>query len=355
MAAIPSIADFTSASVTEGEFKTALADLHDYLTGLLGGAGTQAAALAALGVPASTVSTRSAAYTVTSADRGHVIGCAGTWTLTLSSAATLGAGFVVTAVNTGAGVITIDAAGSETISGGATWTMAAGDGVAMVSNGSGWLIFSSYKAQSVTPAGIQVFQTNGTFIVPAGVAQLRVTAFGGGGGGCGSGLSALPGNGGAGIAVLSVSAGSSIPVVIGAGGSGGTPGNYGGTGGNTTFGSLVTATGGSSAGVAGGFSTSGQIIAKARGNFNLQYIGGASDASDDGNTSYGRRGGAGMSGGGGSPAGSGAGGFACGPGSDGLNSIGGYPANGGGVLGGAAYVGLAGGSGGGAGGVIVEW
>ena len=36
MPAIPSIASFTGASVTEGEFKTALSNLHLFLTGLLG-------------------------------------------------------------------------------------------------------------------------------------------------------------------------------------------------------------------------------------------------------------------------------------------------------------------------------
>jgi hypothetical protein len=50
MAAIPSKASFTGTTVTQGQFKTALDSLNDYLTGLLGSDGTAATARTALGV-----------------------------------------------------------------------------------------------------------------------------------------------------------------------------------------------------------------------------------------------------------------------------------------------------------------
>lgn len=50
MTALPNIAEFTGSAITEGEFKTALANLHAYLSGLLGTDGSPATAQAALGV-----------------------------------------------------------------------------------------------------------------------------------------------------------------------------------------------------------------------------------------------------------------------------------------------------------------
>ncbi len=49
MAAIPSKASFTGTTVTQGQFKTALDSLNDYLTGLLGSDGTAATARTASG------------------------------------------------------------------------------------------------------------------------------------------------------------------------------------------------------------------------------------------------------------------------------------------------------------------
>ncbi len=50
MAALPPSADFTDAGVTEAGFKTALAALRDFLSGLLGTDGAVATARAALGL-----------------------------------------------------------------------------------------------------------------------------------------------------------------------------------------------------------------------------------------------------------------------------------------------------------------
>ena len=106
------------------------------------------------------------------------------------------------------------------------------------------------------PHGMQVFDTNGTFVVPASVASLKVTCVGGGGGG-GHGYDNVGtiyygGTGGTAaqsITYLSVSPGDTLAVSIGAGGTGGI---YYGTaptsGGSTTVGStLATAAGGTAA------------------------------------------------------------------------------------------------------------
>lgn len=50
MPALPSKASFTGSTVTQGQFKTALDSLNDYLTGLLGSDGTATTARTTLGV-----------------------------------------------------------------------------------------------------------------------------------------------------------------------------------------------------------------------------------------------------------------------------------------------------------------
>lgn len=66
------------------------------------------------------VQAKSAAYTVIAADRDGLIDCTGTFTLSLTAAATLGPSFSFRIRNSGVGVITIDPAGAETIDGAAT-------------------------------------------------------------------------------------------------------------------------------------------------------------------------------------------------------------------------------------------
>jgi hypothetical protein len=137
--ALPSAAAFTGAGITEAQFKTALTDLHDFLSGLLGTEGTQAAALAALGAALNGVVGKSAAYTVIASDRGNLIDAtSGTWSLGFTASATLGDGFVVGVRNSGAGVITLDPNASELIDGASTITLAAGESCLVVCNGTAW-------------------------------------------------------------------------------------------------------------------------------------------------------------------------------------------------------------------------
>lgn len=115
-------------------------------------------------------------------------------------------------------------------------------------------------AATVTPRGMQVFTSNGTFTTPAGVSFIKVTCVGGGGGGSSAfdastidSSASLPGGAGGGGATaekyISTTAGTTYSVVIGGGGVGGVPpvlgGSNGSPGGTTAFGiSLVTANGG---------------------------------------------------------------------------------------------------------------
>lgn len=253
MTAIPTKSALTGASVTEGEFKTALETLHDYLTGQLGSAGTQAAALAALGVLGGSVSIRSTAYTVVTTDRGQMILCSGTFTLSLTSVATLGAGFCIAVVNTGTGVITVDPAGIETVGGKTTLMLAAGASAILIGDGVGWQVIG---ASGAVEHGYQLFTASGTFNVPAGVTKVKATIIGGGGGGGSayfdySGANVPGGNGGYGgqmVVYVDVTPFASMPVTVGSGGAGSNSYNVAGSSGSASTFSSFTANGGDGGG-----------------------------------------------------------------------------------------------------------
>lgn len=185
MAAIPAISDFTDAAVTEGEFKTALAGLHDYLTGQLGTAGTQAAAQSALGVILGAgVSTRTTAYTVVEADRGKIIACTGTFSLSLTAASTLGAGFAVAVANVGSGSITIDPNGTETIDAATTYVVPANTTALIACTGSAWVVVSGNPFAKVTgtPNGTKFLRDDlswQTITVPDVMATIAAASAGG--------------------------------------------------------------------------------------------------------------------------------------------------------------------------------
>lgn len=126
MRAISTIASLTGASVTEGEFKTQLTNMLLFVAGLLGTDGTQAGAQAAMGVILGAGSTtKTASYTVDFTDRGKVIACSGTFTVTLPDASAVGSGFAVAVANYGGGTITVDPFSAQTIDGTGTKTLSA--------------------------------------------------------------------------------------------------------------------------------------------------------------------------------------------------------------------------------------
>ena len=127
MATLPPSSDFTGASVTEGGFKSAMTTLRSYLNDLFGSdSSNKALARETLAVPISGTTAKTGTYTAVAADCGQVLNCTGTWTLTLTSAVTLGDGWNVAVANTGSGTITVNTSLSQLIDGATSTTVLAG-------------------------------------------------------------------------------------------------------------------------------------------------------------------------------------------------------------------------------------
>jgi len=94
------------------------------------------------GASAITISNKTGAYTVVSGDLGTIINCtSGTFTVSLTAAATLGAGFncwIWNTSTTSSHVITIDPDGAETIDGITTLILRRGEGMQIVCDGTNW-------------------------------------------------------------------------------------------------------------------------------------------------------------------------------------------------------------------------
>lgn len=92
-------------------------------------------------------------YTVVATDRGLLISCTGTFTLTYTAAATLGDGFTSVVRNDGTGVITLDPNSAELIDGVATVAVQPGATDIVYCDGSGLKILSSFiSGQLAFPA-----------------------------------------------------------------------------------------------------------------------------------------------------------------------------------------------------------
>lgn len=122
-------------------------------------------------------------------------------------------------------------------------------GNVLTSNGSSWV---SQAASGGGLSGMQVFTTSGTFNVPSGITRVKVTVVGAGGNGganrdfgCfGVGYGAGGGGGGFAQGVYTVTAGGTVSVTVGTA-----------PGGTSSFGALVSATGGSNGGQAPNYFT----------------------------------------------------------------------------------------------------
>jgi len=98
-----------------------------------------------------TLVNKTGAYTIVAGDLGKIINCtSGTFTVSLTAAATLGSGFTCTIWNTSnsAATITIDPDLSETISGFTTWTLRSGEFVTIVCDGTAWQLDSKSPMRS---------------------------------------------------------------------------------------------------------------------------------------------------------------------------------------------------------------
>ena len=111
--------------------------------------------------------------------------------------------------------------------------------------------FLQWKLPVLRPgfaSGIQTFTANGSYVVPAGVSQIEAEVWGGGSGSYAS-TSAVGSGGGAGGGyarkrITGLVTGQMIPVTIGNGGAGGTTaGAVPGTGGTSSLGPFISATG----------------------------------------------------------------------------------------------------------------
>lgn len=113
--------------------------------------------------------------------------------------------------------------------------------------------FLNWKLPQLRPgfaSGVQTFAASSTFAVPANVSQVEVELWGGGAGSYAS-YNSIPSGGGSGGGyarkrITNLTPGQSVAVVIGQGGVGGTTsGGAPAAGGTTSFGTYVSATGGS--------------------------------------------------------------------------------------------------------------
>ena len=133
--------------------------------------------------------------------------------------------------------------------GGTGLTAPGTSGNVLTSNGTAWT--SAAAPASYAGLSTVIFTSSGTWTVPAGITQARVTVIGGGGGGgaYSGAAGGVGGNGGLAIALVTGLSGT-ITITVGAGGAG----NYtttGSAGSTSSFGSAVSATGGAG-GAAGG-------------------------------------------------------------------------------------------------------
>lgn len=148
----------------------------------IGGSGTIASwavsvsAVVLATAPSLTQRTITSADTLISSDHGKLIGCSGTFTLSVTAAATLGDGWWCYVRNTGTGVVTLDPDGTETVDGVSTGPVA----------GTILLACDGTSFTAIKIGGFDTLQllTSGTsWTAPLGVRKARVRGCGGGGGG----------------------------------------------------------------------------------------------------------------------------------------------------------------------------
>jgi hypothetical protein len=187
----------------------------------------------------------SGADTVIASDANKLIEItSGTFTLAFTPAATLGSAFVCEIKNSGTGNVALDPDSAELIDGLANWILYPGGSIRVYCTGTTF--------HSVLSAPMQVtFDASGTFTKPGVGTAIEVEAWGGGGSG-GHGTTSVAGGGGGGggrnyHVFPFASVGTTETITIGAGGPAqASTSTSGTTGGQTNFGSLLSAFGGGS-------------------------------------------------------------------------------------------------------------
>lgn len=151
------------------------------------------------------------AATLLDTDRGNIINASGTFTLSVTAAATLGDGWYCYVRNTSNGNVTIDPASSEQIDGAATFVLRPGCTVLLTCTGTA---FGVIGLKWRTYDNIASFTANGTFVVPADTYVIRGYAFGKGGDGT---TTNSGGGGGCAYGDITVTPGESVTVSISSG------------------------------------------------------------------------------------------------------------------------------------------
>lgn len=166
----------TNAAATEGNVKTFLTNLRDYIADTLGTDSTNKGAIAGLlGSLLNGKVDKSGAYTVVAADRGKVINATGTWTLSITAAATLGDGFTFAIRNVGTGAITIDPNLSEQIAGATTYVIGGGEFVIVYCDGASFSFVGGSSSPAGTVAGFAGSSAPVGWLLCAGQAISRTT------------------------------------------------------------------------------------------------------------------------------------------------------------------------------------
>lgn len=236
---------------------------------------------------------KTSAYTVVPADAGRMLVCSGSWTLSLTAAATLGDGFVCTVRNNGTGTITLDPAGGETINSAASLALGPAQQCILVCNG-----VSAFFTASINGVNVQLFSASGTWYKPPFGTMAMIECVGGGGGGGGTAMTSnsAGGGGGGGGYVQRIMPLDDLPsavvVTVGAGGTCASYASNGTAGGTSSFASYCHALGGGGGGVG-----NTEYVTGGAGGGNLLYghgsggTGANEDADNGGGALYGGGGG----------------------------------------------------------------
>lgn len=154
--------DANAAETIDGALTIKLTAKYDSVLLVLDGTGWHRLSSFEISSDRMPVLAKTAAYTLTEADRGRLIDAtSGTWTLTLMAAAVAGDGFMF-AVKTGSGTITIDPDGAEQIDGATTLVLGPNTFAFVICNGSAWRTSFISSLQAATYTDVTASRVIGT-------------------------------------------------------------------------------------------------------------------------------------------------------------------------------------------------